>query len=147
MARRARPAKEKVSKRVSVEQHLREMGYLTADPPEVRWVPTKDTLKNKLERDYWEHLEELRLAGEIIDFRYERIAFILGHDCRFFPDFLVIYPDGRITLHEVKGFMEEDARVKLKTFASLFPYFPLYLVTRERANARWKVERVKPLTR
>lgn len=148
MARR-RPATKngKVSMRVSVDQHLRECGHLPPDPPEVRWVATKDTLKNKLERDYWEHLDGLRQAGEILDFRYEKLAFTLGHDCRLQPDFLVIYPDGRIEIHECKGFMEEDARVKLKTFATAFPYFPLYLITRERPNAGWKVERIKPLTR
>ena len=67
MARR-RPATRngKVSLRVSVEQHLRECGHLPPDPPEVRWVATKDTLKNKLERDYWEHLERLRQSDALI---------------------------------------------------------------------------------
>jgi hypothetical protein len=143
-----RPARNRrESLRVSLEQSLAEAEHLPPAPPEVRWVSTKDTLKNQTERDYWEHLRARLVAGEIVDFRYEALTFRLGHDCRLTPDFLVLLPDGRAEFHEVKGFCEEDAKVKLRVFATLYPYWPIYVVTRERPLAGWDIKRVPTLTR
>jgi hypothetical protein len=38
-------------------------------------------------------------------------------------------PDGLIEAHETKGHMEDDAAVKIRLFASLFP-FPVFVVKR-----------------
>ena len=47
------------------------------------------------------------------------------------------YP-GRIEIHEVKGFWRDDARVKIKVAAEMFPMFKFIAVTRK--GWLWKRE-------
>ena len=37
------------------------------------------------------------------------------------PDFMVMLADGQLQAHEVKGYWTDDARVKIKVAAALFP--------------------------
>jgi len=83
--------------------------------------PTPGTM-NKLERQYQEHLELRRIAGEVVRFRYEPIKFRLADRTFYTPDFVVTFED-HVECHEVKGFWEDDARVKTKVVAELFPEF------------------------
>jgi hypothetical protein len=55
------------------------------------------------------------------------MAFSLGDDTRYTPDFMVIKNDGTIEFHEVKGFMRPAARVKIKVAARMFPWFRWYI--------------------
>jgi hypothetical protein len=101
------------------------------DRPDVIRVKVKDPYKlarNKTERAYMEHLEQLRIAGEIADWRYEDITFRLGHDCRCTWDFCVIHNDGRMEFRDTKGHVEDVARVKARTFRRMYPWFPLTFV-------------------
>jgi hypothetical protein len=67
---------------------------------------------------------ELELpAGEILDWKFEAITFKLAPDLRLTVDFFVVRPDHELEFREVKGFWEEDALVKVKTAAQLFPWF------------------------
>ena len=77
---------------------------------------------NKLEERYAQHLELRKRAGEIVDYRYERLKFKLAEKTFYTPDFMVTFQD-RIEIHETKGFWEEDARIKIKMAAELFPEF------------------------
>lgn len=43
------------------------------------------------------------------------------HICNWFVDFEVTYADGRVELHEVKGFATETYRLKRKLFEALYP--------------------------
>lgn len=81
---------------------------------------------NKTEAAFAMRLEAQKRSGAIHDWFYEAVTFKLAHDCRYTPDFLVIESDGRLVLHETKGFMRDDALVKLRVFAKQFP-FPIYL--------------------
>lgn len=94
---------------------------------------------NRLEAAYADLLTERLHAGEIVWFRYEGITLKLGQDCRFTPDFAVMLADDTIELHETKGFMQDDALVKLKTAAELFP-FRLVLVTKaaKKDGGQWQ---------
>jgi len=83
---------------------------------------------NKTEERYSRVLEGRRLAGEIYQWWFERLTLKLADDTRYTPDFLVQLADGSLELHEVKGFMREDAFIKLKVSASAFP-FRFFLVT------------------
>jgi hypothetical protein len=58
------------------------------------------------------------------------VTFKLAADCRYTPDFMVFMCDGTIEFHETKGFMREDARVKLYTAAAQWPYFKFVIVKR-----------------
>ena len=82
---------------------------------------------NKLEMKYEGQLELLKRAGEIVSYRYEPIKFRLADKTFYTPDFMVTYED-RIEFHETKGFWEEDARIKIKIVASLFPEFAFVAV-------------------
>jgi hypothetical protein len=86
---------------------------------------------NKLEQDYAAHLHTQLLTGEIVSYQYEAVKFRLADRTFYTPDFMVVYAD-RIEFHETKGFMEEDANVKLKVVAERFPVFQFVLVRRER---------------
>jgi hypothetical protein len=96
---------------------------------------------NKTERRYSEHLDVLRLAGEVAAWRFEAVTLKLGVDVRYSPDFLVILPGGELELHETKGFMRDDARVKLRCAARLFPFFTFRLVRWGKAGG-WEIEEV-----
>lgn len=88
----------------------------------------KPGVMNKLELQYQHRLELLKRAGEIIHHRFEPIKFRLADNTSYKPDFMVTKND-RIEFHEVKGFMRDDANVKLKVVAELFPEFAFLLVT------------------
>lgn len=77
---------------------------------------------NKTERAYSEHLEAEKSAGRILWYVFEGIKLRLADKTFLTVDFAVMRPDGLIELHEVKGFMEDDAAVKLKVAASLYPF-------------------------
>ncbi|MBM3330078.1 MAG: DUF1064 domain-containing protein [Calditrichaeota bacterium] len=87
---------------------------------------------NNLERRYANHLRKRQLAGEIHSFAYERHNLKLADKTYFKPDFEVMLPDGAIEFHEVKGFMEEDANVKIKVAADQFPQFIFRLIRWDR---------------
>src|SRR4029077_19801939 len=67
---------------------------------------------NRTERRYSQHLEILRAAGEVRWWAFEAIKLRLARRTWYTPDFLVELPDGELTVHEVKGHWEDDARVK-----------------------------------
>ena len=79
----------------------------------------------------------------------EGIGLKLAPSCRYYPDFLVMLPDGRLEVHEVKARAangsfraEEDARVKLKVCAEKFP-FPLVVVWPKQGGAKNGWERAE----
>lgn len=77
---------------------------------------------NGTERAYSLLLSRRRDAGEISEYFFEDIKLKLGKACFYTPDFMVIRTDGRIEMHEVKGFWMDDARVKIKAAADKFPF-------------------------
>jgi hypothetical protein len=53
----------------------------------------------------------------------------------------VLRGDGSLEVHEVKGFWEDDARVKVKVAASLFPFrFIAVTAIAKKHGGGWKVE-------
>lgn len=93
---------------------------------------------NKLESAYSAHLALRKHAGEIQRFMFESIKFRLADNTFYTPDFFVITADGICEIHETKGHWEDDARVKIKVFAELFPMFRVFGVKREKGE--WKYE-------
>lgn len=77
---------------------------------------------NKTEAAYAARLESLKLAGEIADYRFECVKLRLADRTFYTPDFMVLRADGAFEMHEVKGFWEDDARVKIKVAAELYPF-------------------------
>lgn len=77
---------------------------------------------NKTEAAYDAHLAALQFAGEILWYKFEGLKFRLADVTFYTPDFAVMKANGVIELHEVKGFWQDDARVKIKVAASLYPF-------------------------
>lgn len=100
---------------------------------------------NQLEKAYSALLEEKRIAGEVLWWGFECIKFRLGHNCFYNPDFLVQTAEGFMEIHETKGYMEEDARVKLFTCATQFPMYRFVKVTKKavKEGGDWVFEEIK----
>lgn len=96
---------------------------------------------NKTEERYALELERRRIAGDVAWWRFQGMTFKLADDTRYTPDFNVMRPGGEIEQHEVKGFWRDDALVKIKVAASLFPF--TFIAVRERPRrdgGGWDVE-------
>jgi len=65
------------------------------------------------------------MRKEILWAQFEGITLRLGERCSWTPDFLVLLADGTLEALEVKGHWEDDARVKFKATASLFPWLTI----------------------
>jgi len=98
---------------------------------------------NKTEAAYAEQLELRRLAGELLAWWFEPMTLRMAKRTGYTPDFVVMLPDERIEFHEVKGFMEDDAAVKLKVCRQQFEWLgPIVLVRKvaKRDGGGWKLE-------
>lgn len=105
--------------------------------PRARGVVKGDGGMNKTEAAYAATLQLRQHAGEVAWFAFEAVKLRLADKTFYTPDFTVMLADGTIEQHEVKGFWEDDARVKIKVAAALFPFRFLGI---QKAGAGWKVE-------
>jgi hypothetical protein len=87
---------------------------------------------NKLEAAFAQRIELERLAGLWQWWAFEAITLRLAHDTRYTPDFAALDPGGHLVLHETKGFWRDDAKVKIKVAAELYPFFRFIAWTRQR---------------
>lgn len=78
--------------------------------------------RNRTEAAYESALELRRRAGEVAWYRFEGIKLRLADSTFYTPDFAVMLAGGEMELHEVKGLWEEDARVKIKVAAAMYPF-------------------------
>lgn len=89
---------------------------------------------NKTEAEYASHLSLAMKADEIVWYRFEAVTLKLANNTRYTPDFAVELANGEIEMHEVKGFWRDDARVKIKVAAALFPFRFIAVVKRTAKN-------------
>lgn len=114
----------------------------TSAPP---FLPAFGTLEpvadmNKTEAAYDAHLWSVR-GSVVVWHAFEAITLKLANNTRYTPDFVVQRTSGAIELHEVKGFWRDDARVKIKVAASLFPFRFIAVTARSKKNGGgWDVE-------
>ena len=101
---------------------------------------SKDESKlNKTERTFLQYLRKLPGISHI---GIQGITFKIGDDCRYTPDFSALKDCSQLYLYEVKGFMRDDALVKLKVCARMYPWAILNLVRKD--NAGWNIKIVEP---
>lgn len=93
---------------------------------------------NGLEEEFYNML----LRNEYEHIRYESLRFKLADKTTYTPDFMVIMSTGEIALYEVKGFWRDDARVKIKVAAEMYPEFRWFAWTKVRGE--WKHEEFNP---
>lgn len=105
-----------------------------AAPPPSQYV--SDGM-NKLERGFWGRLQDAQRQGIFLEVRREPIKLRLAGKTFYTPDFMSIgFSITRVRLWEVKGFMRDDAAVKLKVAAAQYPFFAWTLVQKDRG--RWR---------
>ena len=96
---------------------------------------------NGSEARYANLLELRRRAGEIAWFRFEGLKLRLADNTFFTPDFFVMLTDGTLEAHEVKGFWEDDARVKIKIAAEMYPFrFVAVTAQAKKLGGGWAAE-------
>ncbi|WGR74320.1 MULTISPECIES: DUF1064 domain-containing protein [unclassified Bradyrhizobium] len=95
---------------------------------------------NKTEAKYAEHLKSIE--GTVIAWsKFEAVKLRLADNTFYTPDFAVMLLDGTMEMHEVKGFWEDDARVKIKVAASLYPFrFKALKPIAAKRGGGWEVE-------
>lgn len=76
---------------------------------------------NKLETEYAAFLQGQMVAGRVQWFAFEGLKLRLADNTFYTPDFAVMLETGELEIHETKGYWEDDARVKIKVAAALFP--------------------------
>jgi len=100
----------------------------------------KDRLyDNKLEAAYADYLEAQRQSGKIARWWPKPFKVRLANKCWYEADFMVQALDGALAIHEAKGFLREDAHLKLKFLAKEFP-FPVVMIQKEKCRGGyiWK---------
>jgi hypothetical protein len=91
---------------------------------------------NKTEAAYDQHLWAQRGNG-VVWHKFEAVKLRLADNTFYTPDFMVLAADSVVELHEVKGYWQDDARVKIKVAASIYP-FRFIAVTK--AKGQWQRE-------
>jgi len=87
-------------------------------------------------------LQKLRTRFPFQPIMIQAITLRLAHNCRYTPDFSYCLPTGALVFVETKGaFVREDAIVKLKTAAAMFPQFTF--IKAQYKNGKWS-EKVMP---
>lgn len=95
---------------------------------------------NKTEAAYTQRLELLYKANEIMGWKFEPITFRLAPRTTYTPDFMVVTPEC-IELHEIKGgYIYDDAIVKFKVAAEMFPYFRWEMIVGKGGRGRYSWE-------
>jgi hypothetical protein len=96
---------------------------------------------NKTEQEYASELERRRSSGEVAWFRFEGMKLRLADNTFYTPDFAVMLKDGTMEMHEVKGYWQDDARVKVKVASDQYPFRFIAVIKRSKKNGGgWDVE-------
>jgi hypothetical protein len=96
---------------------------------------------NKTEAAYAAYLAERQRAGAILWHKFEGVKLRLADNTFYTADFAVLGADFAFEIHEVKGFWQDDARVKIKVAASLYPFRFLAMKPRAKKHGGgWEVE-------
>ena len=98
---------------------------------------------NRTEAAYAAVLEQQKQTGEILWFKFEGVKLRLADNTFLSPDFFVMAANGELSAHEVKGFMMDDAHVKLKVAADTYP-FPFYVIRSKskKDGGGWSIDQV-----
>ena len=107
------------------EEEAKSLGYGHLIPPKVTRASNLDELgRNKLEAKFGRYLDELKHRGDIKGYKFESVKLRLAKRTWYTPDYHAIRSDDAHILYECKGnFWRDDARVKIKVAAEMYPHF------------------------
>lgn len=123
--------------RASVSRAAREGNGKCNSSTPANLATTDEARLNKTEKRWLDYLRAER--HEWIGIQCFTLK--IGDDCRYTPD-LWTFDASRLTAWEIKGYMRDDALVKLKVAARMFPFIR-FVIVRSRAG-QWLFEDVKP---
>lgn len=97
--------------------------------------------KNKTEEAYGNHLESLKHSGAVAWYKFEGMKLRLADNTFYTPDYAVMLTDGSMECHEVKGYWMDDAKVKIKVAADLYPFrFVAIKAKAKKDGGGWAIE-------
>jgi len=92
----------------------------------------KKYYRSRWEANYARYLEWLKVNNKIVDWKHEDTTFwfegIKRGVMSYLPDFHVFKADGIEEYHEVKGWMDDRSKTKLKRMAKYHPNIILILI-------------------
>lgn len=96
---------------------------------------------NRTEEAYRQQLNLEKIAGRVLWYRFEGMKLRLADNTFYTPDFAVMFSDGSLELHEVKGHWQDDAKVKIKVAAEMYPFrFVAVKVLSKKDGGGWSYE-------
>lgn len=97
---------------------------------------------NKTEEAYAAYLEQLKYSGAVLWYKFEGIKLRLAKKTFYTVDFFVMPASRELEAHEVKGFWTDDARVKIKVAADMYPVFRFVAIKKgaKSDGGGWSVE-------
>lgn len=102
---------------------------------------------NKTEARFDAHLWRQQAVGAVLWHRAQCLSLKLADGCWFRTDFVILPADHVLTIVDVKGakpMIEEDAKVKMKVAASIFPFRFAYAFPKSRAQeCDWTLEYIE----
>lgn len=99
--------------------------------------------QNKTEARFDFYLFSLKIGGTILDYWFEPLKLRIAGNTWYRIDFLIKRQDGSLVGVEIKGFMRDDASIKIKDAAEDHPWLDIYLVRKDRlCQDGWDVRRV-----
>ena len=107
---------------------------------------------NKTEQAFFDYLKSREDPGVLRTvLPPQSVTLRIANGCRYTPDFVVAYhhstdiPSVDLVAYEVKGFMRDDAAVKIKVAATAFPWITFHLVTKLPGGgaAGWSISEVR----
>lgn len=97
---------------------------------------------NKTEQAFFEYLKAMYPHRFV---NAQALTLKIANGCRYTPDFSVAgFHDGapeNVECYEVKGFMRDDAAVKIKVAATAYPWITFFLVTRGNFDS-WNLQKI-----
>lgn len=108
--------------------------------------------RSSWEAMYAQYLEMLLNMKAIIKWEFETDTFWFEKIKRgvrsYMPDFKVFHLDGTIEYHEIKGWMDDKSKTKIKRMALYYPEIKLIIITQKEFTAlknKWNLKPLKPI--
>jgi hypothetical protein len=82
-------------------------------------------------------------VGEVLWYKFEGIKLRLADNCFYHPDYIVLLANGEMEVHECKGYMREDAALKIRVAAEEYPFrFILVYAKAKKDGGGFRIEEV-----